>query len=79
MSWNNGLEKAKFEKEQEAQAKKYRAAGMSEEQIRLMYEFDKEEFKCRRNAAIADNLCTLQQRDRNNVETYLKDIAKTSY
>ena len=40
MAWNNGLERKKFEAEQAKLAAEYRAAGMSEEQIQKMYEFD---------------------------------------
>lgn len=45
MSWNNGYERAKFEAKQKKQAKEYRKLGMSEEQIKAMYEFDLEQFK----------------------------------
>ena len=40
MAWNNGLERKKFEAEQAKLAAEYRAAGMNEEQIQAMYEFD---------------------------------------
>ena len=40
MAWNNGLERKKFEDEQAKLAAEYRAAGMNEEQIQAMYEFD---------------------------------------
>lgn len=40
MCWNNGKERRKFEKVQSALAKQYRAEGMTEEQVRQMYEFD---------------------------------------
>ena len=40
MAWNNGLERKKFEAEQAKLTAEYRAAGMSEEQIQKMYEFD---------------------------------------
>ena len=48
MAWNNGLERKKFEAEQAKLAVGYRAAGMSEEQIRQMYEFDLEVFNSNR-------------------------------
>jgi len=51
MAWNNGLERKKFEAEQEKLAAEYRAAGMSEEQIRQMYEFDLEVFNSNRRFA----------------------------
>lgn len=44
MEWNNGFERARFETEQKRQAKWYRKAGMTEEQISAMYEYDKEVF-----------------------------------
>ena len=44
MTWNNGLERMKFEAAQVKLAAEYRAAGISEEQIRQMYEFNLEVF-----------------------------------
>ena len=44
MAWNNRLEKNKFDKRQARLAAKYRAAGMTEEQIEKMYQFDLEEY-----------------------------------
>lgn len=40
MSWNNGKERKLFEKRQAVLAEQYRAVGMTEEQIKQMYEFD---------------------------------------
>jgi RNA polymerase sigma factor (sigma-70 family) len=51
MAWNNGLERKKFEAEQEKLAAEYRAAGMSEEQIQQMHEFDLEVFNSNRRFA----------------------------
>ena len=48
MSWNNAYEKRKFEAKQKKQAEKYRALGMTEEQIKEMYEFDYAQFKSER-------------------------------
>lgn len=45
MSWNNGLEKKKFIARMKKQAEEYRAAGMTEDQIKAMYEFDLGQFK----------------------------------
>ena len=45
MGWNNGMERKKFEERMKKQAKEYRAAGMTEEQIQAMYEFDLAQFK----------------------------------
>jgi len=51
MAWNNGLERMKFEAEQAKLAAEYRAAGMTEEQIQQMYEFDLEVFNGNRRFA----------------------------
>ena len=51
MKWNNGKERAKFEREQKELRKQYLAAGMTEEQIQAMYEFDLEWLRQRRNEA----------------------------
>lgn len=45
MGWNNGLERKRFEARQKKQAEEYRKLGMTEEQIRAMYEFDLEQLK----------------------------------
>lgn len=48
MSWNNAYETKKFEARQKKQAEEYRALGMTEEQIKEMYEFDLEQFRSER-------------------------------
>lgn len=48
MSWNNGYETKKFQARQKKQAEEYRALGMTEEQIKEMYEFDLEQFRSER-------------------------------
>ena len=45
MSWNDGIERKKFEARMKKQAEEYRKAGMTEEQIKAMYEFDLEQYK----------------------------------
>lgn len=45
MGWNNSNQRKKFEARMKKQAEEYRAAGMTEEQIQAMYEFDLEQFK----------------------------------
>ena len=52
MNWNNGKEWAKFLKEQEKLRKKYLAEGMTEEQIKALYEYDLEEYHLRRREAL---------------------------
>lgn len=51
MEWNNGKERAKFEMEQAKKRKEYLAAGMTEEQIKALYEFDLEWYRGRRREA----------------------------
>ena len=48
MAWINGLERKRFNEEQRRLAEQYRAAGMTEEQIEQMYQFDLVEFNSRR-------------------------------
>ncbi len=52
MCWNNGYERRKFEARQKKQAEEYRALGMTEEQIKAMYEFDLAQYKSDRRYAL---------------------------
>lgn len=45
MAWNDANQRRKFEARMKKQAEEYRAAGMTEEQIQAMYEFDFEQYK----------------------------------
>ena len=45
MCWNDGYERRKFEARQKKQAEEYRALGMTEAQIKEMYEFDLEQYR----------------------------------
>ena len=45
MSWNDAYERRKFKENQKKQEAEYRALGMTEEQIKAMYEFDLEQFR----------------------------------
>ena len=45
MEWNNGKERALFEKEQANLRNEYLAVGMTEEQIKTMRDYDEEWFK----------------------------------
>ena len=61
MAWNNGLERKRFDEEQERLAAEYRAAGMTEEQIKQMHQFDLKVFNSTRrffehNQQIPDNI-----------------------
>jgi len=44
MSWNNAIERIKHERFKKENEKKYRSAGMSEEQIKAMHEYDDKVF-----------------------------------
>ena len=48
MSWNDGLERKKFERRWSQEEKAYREAGMSEEQILSMREFEEEQYRSNR-------------------------------
>lgn len=48
MNWNNGRERKLFERRQEILAAQYRAVGMTEKQIQMMYEFDLKVFRSER-------------------------------
>lgn len=51
MEWNNGRERALFEREQAQKRKEYLAAGMTEEQIEILRNYDEEWYRsCRREA-----------------------------
>ena len=52
MNWNDGKERKKFCKRQEKLRKEYLAAGMTEEQIKALYEFDLAEYRLRRREAL---------------------------
>ena len=48
MSWNNGLERKKFEERQAILAEQYRSVGMTDEQIQKMYDYDLSVFRSER-------------------------------
>ena len=45
MSWNDGYERRKFKARQKKQAEQYRELGMTEEQIKVLYEFDMAQYR----------------------------------
>lgn len=49
MSWNDGYERKKFMARMKKQAEEYRAAGMTEEQIQAMFEFDLAQYNANRS------------------------------
>ena len=59
MSFNYNLEKAKFDKQWERLREEYIAAGMTEEQIKAIYEFDWNEFN--RNRAYYRHILPLSE------------------
>lgn len=63
MSWNNGLERKKFEAEWRKTEEKYIAAGMTSDAIEEMRSFDWDLFKKRRIAAIHEQAMTSSRFD----------------
>lgn len=51
MKWNNGAERAKFEREQRKLREQYQAAGMTEEQIQQLYDYDRSYLNLRQKEA----------------------------
>lgn len=68
MSWNNGYERRKFEAEQKKLAEEYRALGMSEEQIQIMYEFDLEQFNSERRYRMHTQPIQVQEFEENDAD-----------
>ena len=68
MSWNNGYERRKFEAWQKKQAEEYRSLGMSEEQIKEMYEFDLEQFKSERRYRMHTQPIHVQEFEENDAD-----------
>ncbi len=72
MKWNNGKERAKFEREQAELREQYLAAGMTEEQIQIMYDFDNDFFNERRREAEHTQELDIQAFDDDSSEDELK-------
>ena len=68
MSWNNGYERRKFEAWQKKQAEEYRALGMTEEQIKEMYEFDLEQFNSERRYRMHTQPIHVQEFEENDAD-----------
>ena len=68
MSWNNGYERRKFEAWQKKQAEEYRALGMTEEQIKEMYEFDLKQFKSERRYRMHTQPLQVQEFEENDAD-----------
>lgn len=73
MEWNDGKERAKFEREQAELRKEYLAAGMTEEQIRAMYKFDKSFYNERRREATHTQELDIQAFDDDDSEDELRN------
>lgn len=52
MKWNDGKERALFEREQAQKRKEYLALGMTEEQIQVLRSYDEEWYRSRRREAL---------------------------
>lgn len=70
MSFNNARESRRFQNEQKKMTAEYKAAGMTEEQIREMQEFDK--------AAFNRNRCELEWRGKLNMDFIETDYSLNS-
>ena len=77
MSWTNAYETKKFEARQKKQAEKYRALGMTEEQIKEMYEFDLEQFNSERRCR--EHTQALQVEEFEDVDADESDNALMKY
>ena len=69
MKWNDGKERAKFEKEHEKLRKEYLAAGMTEEQIQDIFEYDWAEYRRARIEAIHTQELDFDSAEFNDKET----------
>ena len=85
MEWNDGMKRSKFEKEQAKLRKEYLAAGMTEEQIKEMYEFDLQEYRRSRIEAMHTQELDFDSEDFDDKETdnplfkkYLEAISVTT-
>ena len=68
MSWNNRYERKKFEAKQKKQAEEYRKLGMTEEQIKEMYEFDLAQFNSNRRYHMHTQPIQVEEFDKNACE-----------
>ena len=69
MEWNDGKERAKFEKEHEKLRKEYLAAGMTEKQIQDIFEYDWAEYRRTRIEAIHTQELDFESAEFNDKET----------
>lgn len=68
MAWNNAYERKKFEARQKKQAEEYKALGMTEKQIKAMYEFDLEQFNCDRRCRMHTQPLQVAEFDENDAD-----------
>lgn len=73
MKWNDGKERAKFEREQAEKRKEYLAAGMTEEQIQILRNYDEEWYRSRRREALHTQRLDITAFDEENVDDETKN------
>ena len=73
MKWNNGKEKALFEKEQAKLRREYLVAGMTEEQIQAMYDFDRKYLNLRQREARHTQRLNITAFDEDECDTEAKN------
>ena len=81
MSWNNIIMEKKFQEEQAELRKYYEANGMTEEQIKAMYDYDREVFLNERNRCEAGETVSLDDEDNEplKVEADLSAATEDTY
>ena len=81
MSWNNIIMEKKFQEEQAELRKYYEANGMTEEQIKAMYDYDREIFLSERNRCEAGETVSLDDEDNEplQVEADLSTATEDTY
>ena len=73
MEWNNGKERALFEKEQAKLRKEYLEAGMTEEQIQSMYVYDRNYLNLRQREARHTQRLNITAFDEDDVDDETKN------
>ena len=81
MSWNNIIMEKKFQEEQAELRKYYEANGMTEEQIKAMYDYDREIFLSERNRCEVGETVSLDDEDNEplQVEADLSAATEDTY
>lgn len=79
MSWNNAYERKKFEARKKKQAEEYRALGMTEEQIKAMYEFDLAQYRSDRRYAMHTQPLQVTEFDESDADESDNSLLKEFY